>query len=111
MDTKDTSKIIMIPVKRYDVKLTLDDLLAPLAKNADNLTKTRGNISAEVAPHLQKVSDLASQLHEVITQINRLDPSLLATKPGQVPEEKDSKSHHSLSLKERWAIIKSAFRR
>jgi hypothetical protein len=111
MDKKDTSKVIMIPVKRYDVKLTLDDLLAPLAKNANNLTRTRGNISAEVAPHLQKVSDLASQLHEVITQINRLDPSLLASKPGQALKEKNGKSHQSLSLKERWAIIKSAFRR
>jgi hypothetical protein len=92
MDTKDTAKVVMVPVKRYDINLTLDDILTPLTKTVDNITSniTAKNlkIGADVAPHLLKFHDLITQLHEVVTLINRIDPSLLASKTAQAPKEK-----------------------
>jgi hypothetical protein len=88
MDTNDTAKVVMVPVKRYDINLTLDDILTPLTKTVDNITAKNLNIGADVAPHLLKFHDLVNQLHEVVTVINRIDPSLLASETSPGPKEK-----------------------
>ncbi|MDD2659048.1 MAG: hypothetical protein PHY54_05110 [Methylococcales bacterium] len=80
MDANDTSKVVMVPVKRYDINLTLDDILTPLTETVNNITTKNMKVGADVAPHLLRFHDLVSQLHEVVTIINRIDPSLLASK-------------------------------
>jgi hypothetical protein len=88
MSTDDTSHVTMVPVKRYDVTLTMDDILTPLAQTTTHLNTT-GIVSAatdpEVTELLQRFNDLVSQLKDVVNQINQIDPSLLASKPGPPP--------------------------
>ncbi len=89
MSTDDTPQVTMVPVKRYDVTLTLDDILTPLTQTATHLG-TAGMLGAatdhpEMAQHLQRFTDLVSQLKDVIGHIDQIDPSLLASKPGPPP--------------------------
>jgi len=89
MSTDDaTPQITMVPVKRYDVNLTLDDILTPLTQTASRLN-TGGTVGAAmdpaVAQHLQTFNDLVTQLKDVVAQINQIDPSLLASKPATPP--------------------------
>jgi ABC-type transporter Mla subunit MlaD len=94
MSTEDVPKIVQVPVKRYDVNLTLDDILTPLtqlgARRAqERATSAEGATSAassEIDQHLQQLSDLARQLKDVISRINQADPTVLApTSPKQPP--------------------------
>jgi hypothetical protein len=77
----------MVPVKRYDVTLTLDDILTPLTKTASNLTQAGQGaaMNPEAAQHLQKFTELVTQLQDVVSHINQIDPSLLASKAGPPP--------------------------
>jgi hypothetical protein len=88
MSTDDTPQVIMVPVKRYDVVLTLDDILTPLTQTAASLSAA-GMIGTDadpqVAEHLQRFTDLVTQLQDVVGRINQLDPSLLASKLGPPP--------------------------
>ena len=73
-------KVIQVPVKRYDVNLTLDQILTPLSQiatrhadgGAASLTATN------LAQQLQQLGDLARQLKEVAGQIDAQDPTVLA---------------------------------
>ena len=71
------------------VTLTLDDILTPLTQTATHLA-TAGLLSGaadhpEMAQHLQRFTELVSQLREVASQIDQIDPTLLASKPGPPP--------------------------
>jgi hypothetical protein len=79
--------VVMVPVKRYDVTLTLDDILTPLTQTAANLAQANIGQVADptVAAHLQKFTDLVSQLKDVAGQINAIDSTLLASKAGPPP--------------------------
>jgi hypothetical protein len=85
--TPEKPPVVMVPVKRYDVTLTLDDILTPLAQTAANLNEAKFASAADptVAAHLQKFTDLVSQLKDVAGQIDSIDPTLLASKPGPPP--------------------------
>ena len=90
MSTEDTSpEVIMVPVKRYDVTLSLDDILTPLTQTVTNLSSAGlfdpTAPDSEVAQHLQSFNDLVGQLKEVTGQINQIDSNLLASKPGPPP--------------------------
>jgi hypothetical protein len=78
----------MVPVKRYDVTLTLDDILTPLTQTAGHLN-TAGMVGQatdpQVAQLMQQFTDLVSQLKDVVAKINAIDPTLLASKPGPPP--------------------------
>ena len=88
MSTDDTPQVTMVPVKRYDVVLSMDDILTPLSQTTTHLNNA-GIVGAatdpEVAQLLQRFNDLVSQLKDVVNQINQIDPSLLASKPGPPP--------------------------
>jgi hypothetical protein len=88
MATDDTPQITMVPVKRYDVTLTLDDILTPLTQTSGHLT-TAGIVGQatdpQVAQLMQQFTDLVTQLKAVVAQINAIDPTLLASKPGPPP--------------------------
>ena len=88
MSTDDaTPQITMVPVKRYDINLTLDDILTPLTQTASQLNGGRvgAALDPEVAQHLQTFTDLVTQLKDVVSRINQIDPTLLASKPTTPP--------------------------
>jgi len=79
MATDDTPELIQVPVKRYDVNLTLDDILGPLMQLSTRRTQeVSATASPELDQHLQQLSDLARQLQELVNRINEIDPVLLA---------------------------------
>jgi hypothetical protein len=88
MATDETPQVTMVPVKRYDVTLTMDDILSPLSQTTTHLN-TAGMVGAatdpEVAQLLQQFNELVSQLKDVVTKINQIDPTLLASKSGPPP--------------------------
>lgn len=103
MSTDATPDIVQVPVKRYDVNLTLDDILTPLTQTASHVTQpgaagqpntvTRlaaagagGTANPELAQHLQTLSELAGQIKDVVSKINQIDPTLLAPTSGQSPK-------------------------
>lgn len=81
----DTPEVTVVPVKRYDVNLTLEDVLTPLVQmsSRQSLAAPGAELDPQVAEHVRKLSELASQLKEVVVEINRLHPTLLA--PGERP--------------------------
>jgi hypothetical protein len=87
MATDNTPQVTMVPVKRYDVSLTLDDILNPLTQTASRVAQAAPGaaLDPEVAQHLQTFSELVNQLKDVVTQINSIDPNLLASKPASPP--------------------------
>jgi len=86
MSTDNTPDVIMVEVKKYDVNLSMDDLITPLTQTVGNL-HAAGMVTSdsEVAQHLQTFNDLVSQLKDVVGNINSIDPTLLASKPGPPP--------------------------
>ena len=99
MSTERTSQVAMVAVKRYDVNLTLDDILTPLTQSAGKVPEagpgTTGSVAQsgsgaagnpDLAQHMQTLSALAGQLKEVISKINQIDPTLLAPTPRRPPK-------------------------
>ena len=82
-----TPDITMVPVTKHEVVLSLDDLLDPLTRTAENLNRAGlGRVNdPEVAEQLQEFTQLVTQLKEVGTRINVMDPDLLASKRGLPP--------------------------
>jgi hypothetical protein len=88
MSTDDTPQITMVPVKRYDVTLSLDDILTPLTQTVTNLNAAGmldPSADPEIAQHLQTFTDLVTQLKDVTSRINQIDANLLASKLGPPP--------------------------
>jgi hypothetical protein len=87
MATDQSPQVIMVPVKRYDVNLTLDDILTPLTQTSGHVARAPlgKTLDPEVAQLLRKFTDLVTQLKDVVNQINKIDPSLLAPKAGPPP--------------------------
>jgi len=87
MPTGDAPKVVKVPVKRYDINLTLHDILLPLTQLSDTLAQKQKApaIGSELHQHVLLLSGLARQLTDVIGRINEADPTLLApttqTKP------------------------------
>ena len=82
-------RVIMVPVRRHDVTLTLDALLTPLTRTADQLiaaARTNQALAAardpEVAQHLRRFTELVTELNDLVRRINEIDPALLTSKPG-----------------------------
>lgn len=84
---------ITVPVRRYDVNLSLDDILVPLTRTSAALTQAAHQPASvfaaaaqpEAAQLLQRFTQLVSELREVVDRINQIDPNLLASKPGPRP--------------------------
>ena len=92
MTTDNPENVVMVLVKRYDVTVTLEQILEPLARTASQLTQAgqtqpefKTALDPEIAPHLQAFTDLVGQLKDVVGRINAADPNLLASKPGPPP--------------------------
>lgn len=78
-----TPNVVMVPVKRFDLNLTLqDDILTPLSQMADKLAAdaAQGKVDPAIQAHAQQASTLAAQLRDVVGRIHAIDPTLLV--PG-----------------------------
>ena len=60
MPPPDAPKVVMVPVKRYDINLTLHDILTPLTQMAQ--AGQAPSAGPDVQQHVQQLSDLAGQL-------------------------------------------------
>ncbi|HEY0580997.1 MAG TPA: hypothetical protein VGE94_02385 [Chloroflexota bacterium] len=88
MSSDNPTNVILVPVKRYDVNLTLEDILTPLTQTtapaepaaAPTLIAADTAATPELAQLLRQLADLAAQMKYVVAQINRIDPTVLA--PG-----------------------------
>jgi len=72
-------QVVMVPVPKQQVNLTLDDFLTPLTQ-----LLTHPHVPAlvaahpELAAHLQQLGTLSSQLRDVINRIDTIEPKVLA---------------------------------
>lgn len=82
MPADDAPEVILVPVKRYDINLTFDDILTPLTRTESHQPAARSVTTQrpELDQLLQQFADLARQLKDVIARINEIDPSVLAPK-------------------------------
>jgi len=77
----ETPKVVQVPVKKYDVDLTLEDIMTPLAAFAQQAHVAQAAAAApEVRQHAADLSGLAKQILEVANKLNAVAPHLL--KPG-----------------------------
>lgn len=83
----DDPRIIWHPVPQVEVGITLDDVLSSLAQEAANIPQTHPNAAADpkLGPLLQRMQDLTSELTSVVSQINQIDPTVLATEVANEP--------------------------
>ena len=82
----DHSDIVQIPVKRYDVNLTLQDIMTPLTAFASQAHVAQAvAASPEVQQHATELSGLAQQVLDVAGRLNAVAPHLLAPGP-QAPQ-------------------------
>ena len=77
----DKPNVVQVPVKRYEVNLTMHDILTPLTQMSANLAQAvpAPVPGSDIHQHVQQLSDLAGQLREVVNRINAADPTLLAS--------------------------------
>jgi hypothetical protein len=82
MPTPETPNVVMVPVKRFDVNLSLQDIMTPLTQMAAKLTTVAPTNPAEIElhAHIKDLSDLAAKLNDIAGRIHAIDPSVLA--PG-----------------------------
>lgn len=70
-------------LKRYQVDITLDRVLAALAEKPRALMQAPSgqpaapSLHPDVAAHLQRIGDLAGQLQQEISAIRQIDPDVL----------------------------------
>jgi hypothetical protein len=71
--------------KKYQVNLTLDNLLTNLAERPRLVVEARAatqgiapDMHPDIAQHLQRISELASELLQEINAINQIDPDILS---------------------------------
>jgi hypothetical protein len=80
---KPDPKIVMVPVKRYDIELSIEDIMTPLTAFANKANVGQAiATSPEVQPHAAKLSDLAQQVLDVAKRIQAINPDILSPKPG-----------------------------
>ena len=80
----DTAEIVEVPVRKFEVNLTLDDLLTRLSERANALAAsgTQDAPDPELAQHLRDLGELAGQLREKLGIVNQINPSMLS-RPSQ----------------------------
>lgn len=75
----ETPQIVQIPVKKYDVNLTIQDLMIPLTALAQQAHVAQSfAINPEVQQHATELANLAKQILEVAGRLNAVAPHLLS---------------------------------
>jgi hypothetical protein len=87
--TPDARNVVMVPVKRFDINISLPDILTPLSQMAARLTESTPAATHDSAlhGHVNELSDLAAKLKDVVGRIHAIDSNLLAPGPSR-PAEK-----------------------
>jgi hypothetical protein len=80
--SKPDPTIVMVPVKRYDVELSLEDIMKPLTAfvNKESVGQAIAQ-SPDMQQHAEKLSDLAQQVLDVAKRIQAISPDVLSSKP------------------------------
>lgn len=74
--------VVMIPVKRYDIELSIEDIIRPLTEFVSKVNVGQAIASSpDMQQHAEKLSDLAQQVLEVANRIKAISPDLLSPKP------------------------------
>jgi hypothetical protein len=80
---KSDPKVVMIPVKRYEIDLSIEDIMKPLTAfvNKTSVGQAIAN-SPDMKEHAEKLSDLAQQVLDVAKRIEAISPNILSPKSG-----------------------------
>ena len=75
-------KVVMVPVKRYDLNLTIEDIMTPLTDfaNKAHVGQVIAN-SPDMQQHAANFSGLAQQVLDVAKKIEAISPDILSPKP------------------------------
>lgn len=72
-DASDTApEVVVVPVKKFEVNITLDDLLTKMSEQADSMAAPDSGegLEPDVAERLQRLSQLAGQLKAELSQVD-----------------------------------------
>jgi len=77
-------KVVMVPVKRYDLALSIEDIMTPLTAfvNKSYVGQAMAN-SPDMKDHAEKLSGLAQQVLDVAKRIEAISPDILSKRRGQ----------------------------
>ena len=81
-DPQGDEKVVMVPVKRYDINLTIEDIMTPLTAfvNKTNVGQAIAN-APDIREHAANLSGLAQQVLDVAKRIEAIRPDILSPKP------------------------------
>jgi len=80
MPTPTDPQMIQVPVERIDINLTLEDLLTPLTNIHTRHTQAKLLVpGSDVDQDVKQLAQLAKQLKDVASRIQRANPSLLVS--------------------------------
>ena len=70
------------PLKKYEVNVTLDHFVGRLAERSLSIAQALSgpqatDLNPELAPHLQRISELANELQAEINLVTQIDPDAL----------------------------------
>ena len=74
--------VVMVPVKRYDVDLSIEDIMTPLTAfvQQTHVGQVIAN-SPDMQKHAADLSGLAKQVLDVAKRIEAISPDILSPKP------------------------------
>jgi hypothetical protein len=89
----DPPRVTLVPVKRYDINLSLHDILTPLIQfSTQPHVVQAATATPEVQQHALELGDLARQLRDVVGRLNAIDPGLLSPGSPAGPPDTSRKS-------------------
>ena len=74
---EDATEVVVVPVKKYEVNITLDDLLSKISEQAGSMAAAGDQeaLDPETAQRLQRLSELAGQLR---AEMGAVEPSVMS---------------------------------
>ena len=82
----DKPDVIMVPVKRHDVSLSIEDIMTPLTAFARQTHVGQAvSASSVMQQHAANLSGLAQQVLDVAKQIDLINPGILSPRPPKTP--------------------------
>lgn len=81
----DAPKVTMVPVKRYDIDLSIEDIMTPLTAFVQQTHVGQVIASSpDMQQHAERLSGLAQQVLDVARRIEAISPDILSPKrPGR----------------------------
>ena len=75
-ESDEAPEVVVVPVKRFDVNVTLEDMLARMSEQAGRMASPESgeDLAPEVVERLRRLSEVAGELRSELAQI---DPGVL----------------------------------